>query len=674
MDGGTTIISDPDDKYPDKKFTFDFSYWSHDGYRERDDGYLEPADQRYADQSKVFDDLGRGVLENAWKGFNCSLFAYGQTGSGKSYSMVGFDSNKGIVPRVCEELFRGISEHGGGDVEFQVSVAMIEVYNDVVKDLLSKRVAPPGGGLKVRQAPKKGFVVVGLESIPVQTSDEINFHIGVGNKRRTIVATKMNDVSSRGHTMFVIKFVQVRGEQTVESEINLVDLAGSERAKRVGGSGGRLKEGALINKSLSCLGNCIKAIVNGDSHVPYRDSVLTKLLKKALGGNSKTVMMAALSPAAIDYEETLSTLRFADRAKQIKTKAVVNEDHQDRMIRIYEEEIQKLRQQVASNPPTEGWVSMEEVEKMRREFEDQMRMLEDQLEDSNKTWREKMEEQRVETMRQIEEDNLQKEKATNTPHLWNLNMDQVLCAVKVYFTNPGTSVIGGGETANIKIDGVSDEIAEIKNEENDRIYILPMSEIYDLRVNGMVVHREAEMRHNDRILLGTNNLFVFAHPRDLKSKEEKGIKINKVTFEAAQAEIRQHTEELEEDFSTFVWGVGSEDGVNDGKVDLKQFDDKCRELLEILESLQEQIIAMQRLKCSEKKFRNLCLLEEKCLEVCGEISSKKLKENEIIDDGKKEEDSQRQENVPNPPQTTNNQIPSQVEAKSEKKSKFCILL
>nr|XP_026695748.1 kinesin-like protein KIF14 [Ciona intestinalis]XP_026695749.1 kinesin-like protein KIF14 [Ciona intestinalis]XP_026695750.1 kinesin-like protein KIF14 [Ciona intestinalis]XP_026695751.1 kinesin-like protein KIF14 [Ciona intestinalis]XP_026695752.1 kinesin-like protein KIF14 [Ciona intestinalis] len=337
---------------------------------------------------------------------------------------------------------------------------------------------------------------------------------------------------------------------------------------------------------------------------------------------------------------------------------------------------------------------MEEVEKIRREFEDRVRVLEDQLED--KTWKEKMEEQRLETMRQIEEENLQKEKATNTPHLWNLNIDQVLCRVKIYFTNPGTSVVGGEETANIRLDGVSGEIAEIKNEENDRIYILPISEIYDVRVNGIVVHREAELRHNDRILLGTNNLFVFAHPRDLKSKKEKGIKINKVTFEAAEAEIRQHTKELEEDFTTFVWRV-DEDGNQDNGSELEQFDVKCRELLDKLESenqklkklvkdgegqvgarkknkkinkLQEQIIAMQRLKCSEKKFGNLRLVEEKCLEISEEIPSFK-KESEIIE-VEKQEDFQDQENVSNLPQTPD-QIPSQVEAKSEKKSKFCIL-
>jgi len=321
MIGPLTQIKDPDNPgNPPKEFTFDFSYWSHDCFKEDDGGYLVPDGPKYASQRMVFDNLGKGVLNNAVEGFNCSLFAYGQTGAGKSYSMVGYGVNKGIVPITCDELFKIIEANQDTNMKYEVTFSMLEIYNEQVRDLLTKD--NPKGGLQVRQNPKEGsFYVQNLKKVAVGSYIEIEKRTEEGTSNRTVAATQMNATSSRAHTVVTIVFSQISkneaGQETKKtSVINLVDLAGSERADSTGATGDRLKEGANINKSLSSLGNVISALADlsmGKKKVlvPYRDSVLTKLLQNALGGNSKTIMIAALSPADINYDETLSTLRYS---------------------------------------------------------------------------------------------------------------------------------------------------------------------------------------------------------------------------------------------------------------------------------------------------------------------------------------------------------------------------
>ncbi|KAG1084290.1 hypothetical protein G6F42_021852 [Rhizopus arrhizus] len=351
MDGNQTIITnnkapstnaihqkkkhqtkDEDDNV--KAFTFDRSYWS-----------VDKDDDQYADQELVYNDLGRELLDHAFDGYNCCIFAYGQTGSGKSYSMMGYGEDKGIIPRTCSELFERISDLTSEDLKFQVEVSYIEIYNEKVRDLLN-----PGnkGNLKVREHPT------------------------IGPYARTVAATNMNETSSRSHAVFTLFLTSNRFEQVANlntekaARISLVDLAGSERANSTGATGARLKEGANINKSLTTLGKVIAALAEQSSsqpnhkksssaHIPYRDSVLTWLLKDSLGGNSKTAMIAAISPA--DYDETLSTLRYADQAKRIKNKAIVNEDPNARLIRELKEELQALRDTLMIYAP-------EEVEKI----------------------------------------------------------------------------------------------------------------------------------------------------------------------------------------------------------------------------------------------------------------------------------------------------------------------
>jgi len=255
--------------------------------------------------------------------------------------MVGYGSNKGIVPVTCEMIFARIGQVSD---KFEVTFSMLEIYNEQVNDLLAKKNLP--GGLQVRQHPSQGFFYAqDLLKVPVGSYKEIEQEIERGTAKRSVASTMMNATSSRAHTVVTVTFDQIfktaDGSETKKSSvINLVDLAGSERADSTGATGDRLKEGANINKSLSALGNVISALAELSTNpkkkgimVPYRDSVLTKLLQNALGGNSKTIMIAALSPADINYQETVSTLRYADRAKRIKTKATVNENQVDKIIR-----------------------------------------------------------------------------------------------------------------------------------------------------------------------------------------------------------------------------------------------------------------------------------------------------------------------------------------------------
>uniref|UniRef100_H3G803 Kinesin-like protein n=1 Tax=Phytophthora ramorum TaxID=164328 RepID=H3G803_PHYRM len=313
-----TIITDPETNV-EKVFTFDYSYNS----------FAPPSEPEHASQQTVWEDIGVKVLEHAWNGFNVSLFAYGQTGAGKSFSMVGYGSDKGIIPKASEVIFQRIDENATG-VTFKVEASMMEIYNERVKDLFN----PSSDNLKVRDHPSQGPYAEGLTRSAVSSYSEIDRLMNAGILARTTASTNMNATSSRAHTIFQIIVTQSELNLSTGklmdkvSRINLIDLAGSERAASTGATGSRLKEGAAINQSLSALGNCISALAdlaNGKKVlVPYRNSKLTHLLKDSLGGNSKTIMIAALSPASVNYSETLGTLRYADRAKQIKNKAIVN--------------------------------------------------------------------------------------------------------------------------------------------------------------------------------------------------------------------------------------------------------------------------------------------------------------------------------------------------------------
>ncbi|XP_038965107.1 kinesin-like protein KIF1B isoform X17 [Rattus norvegicus] len=351
MQGNSTSIINPKNpKEAPKSFSFDYSYWSH----------TSPEDPCFASQSRVYNDIGKEMLLHAFEGYNVCIFAYGQTGAGKSYTMMGKqeESQAGIIPQLCEELFEKINDNCNEDMSYSVEVSYMEIYCERVRDLLNPK---NKGNLRVREHPLLGPYVEDLSKLAVTSYTDIADLMDAGNKARTVAATNMNETSSRSHAVFTIVFTQKKQDPETNlstekvSKISLVDLAGSERADSTGAKGTRLKEGANINKSLTTLGKVISALAEVDNctskskkkkktdFIPYRDSVLTWLLRENLGGNSRTAMVAALSPADINYDETLSTLRYADRAKQIKCNAVINEDPNAKLVRELKEEVTRLK-------------------------------------------------------------------------------------------------------------------------------------------------------------------------------------------------------------------------------------------------------------------------------------------------------------------------------------------
>lgn len=559
MQGQMTSISNPEAPNEEpKSFSFDYSYWSHDGFQEKSDGVLEPAGgSSYASQRRVFEDLGQGVLDNAFEGYNCSLFAYGQTGSGKSYSMVGYGQNKGIVPITCDEMFKTMDKNADPNKRFEVTFSMLEIYNEQVRDLLSKD--NPKGGLNVRQNPKLGlFYVENLKRVPVGSYAEIEKRTDQGTASRTVASTNMNATSSRAHTVVTITFDQIikseSGSETKKSSVmNLVDLAGSERADSTGATGDRLKEGANINKSLSALGNVISALADlsmGTKKkimVPYRDSVLTKLLQNALGGNSKTIMIAALSPADINFDETLSTLRYADRAKKIKNKAVVNENPLDKLIRELKEENERLKKAMEGGGVVmqEGaGLTPEELDKMRKQMEEDIRaqLMANQamLAENDQSWDDKLAEARTETDK-IDVGGADNRKSKEA-YLINLNEDPMLSGVICHFLNSGETSVGRKDASpvpNICLSGLSiqKQHAVIFNKKG----VIEIESVSGsgskTKINGIPLTGRKALCHKDRILFGSNHMYVLMNP--LKPETADNSLPKEITWEYAQKEIAQ---------------------------------------------------------------------------------------------------------------------------------------
>ncbi|XP_010624099.1 kinesin-like protein KIF17 isoform X6 [Fukomys damarensis] len=314
---------------PPKQFTFDGAY------------HME----HFTEQ--IYNEIAYPLVEGVTEGYNGTIFAYGQTGSGKSFTMQGLPdppSHRGIVPRAFEHVFESVQ--CAEDTKFLVRASYLEIYNEDVHDLLG---ADTKQKLELKEHPEKGVYVKGLSLHLVHSVAQCERIMETGWRNRAVGYTLMNKDSSRSHSIFTISIeiyaVDERGEDHLRAgKLNLVDLAGSERQSKTGASGERLKEATKINLSLSALGNVISALVDGRCrHIPYRDSKLTRLLQDSLGGNTKTLMVACLSPADNNYDETLSTLRYANRAKNIKNKPCINEDPKDALLREYQEEIKKLR-------------------------------------------------------------------------------------------------------------------------------------------------------------------------------------------------------------------------------------------------------------------------------------------------------------------------------------------
>jgi hypothetical protein len=373
-------------QYEEKNFTFDKSFWSHN-----------EKDSHYAHQHDIYASFGEEFLDHNFDGYHTCIFAYGQTGSGKSYTMMGTLDQPGLIPRTCRGLFERIEAEQNGSITYNVHVSYFEIYNEHVKDLLTPRTNPPTY-LKIRESKSDGVYVQNLTDEPVKCYEDIERLMKTGDMNRTTASTKMNDTSSRSHAVFTLTLKQIQHDIATDSTIErlarmrLVDLAGSERANRTEATGQRLREGGNINQSLTTLGRVIAALADPKRQraarmtglqnqakrraevVPYRDSVLTWLLKDSLGGNSKTAMVACISPT--DYEETLSTLRYADQAKRIRTKAHVNQDavsaaERDAKILEMQETIKALQLSVNAAATRKR----DEADRARDELEDYQRQV-----------------------------------------------------------------------------------------------------------------------------------------------------------------------------------------------------------------------------------------------------------------------------------------------------------
>ena len=276
-------------------------------------------------QSDVFDFSIRNTVEDVMNGYNGTVFAYGQTGAGKSYTMMGeMDDpvNKGITPRIMEQIFDAIMVHGSANVEYTVGISYLEIYMERIRDLLN----PVMDNLPIHEG-SKGPYVKGLREIYVGEVGEVYTAMHLGQRSRVTASTNMNLESSRSHSIFVVNINQkdVNTGSQKSGMLYLVDLAGSEKVGKTGASGQTLEEAKKINKSLSALGMVINSLTDGKStHVPYRDSKLTRILQESLGGNSRTTLIINCSPSSYNDAETVSTLRFGVRAKTIKNKAKVN--------------------------------------------------------------------------------------------------------------------------------------------------------------------------------------------------------------------------------------------------------------------------------------------------------------------------------------------------------------
>ncbi|XP_071607735.1 kinesin-like protein KIF1A isoform X19 [Heliangelus exortis] len=577
MSGSTTTILNPKQpKETPKSFSFDYSYWSH----------TTPADINYASQKQVYQDIGEEMLQHAFEGYNVCIFAYGQTGAGKSYTMMGKQEKdqQGIIPQLCEDLFSRINDTTNDNMSYSVEVSYMEIYCERVRDLLNPK---NKGNLRVREHPLMGPYVEDLSKLAVTSYNDIQDLMDSGNKARTVAATNMNETSSRSHAVFNIIFTQKRHDAETDittekvSKISLVDLAGSERADSTGAKGTRLKEGANINKSLTTLGKVISALAEMDSgpnknkkkkktdFIPYRDSVLTWLLRENLGGNSRTAMVAALSPADINYDETLSTLRYADRAKQIRCNAVINEDPNNKLIRELKDEVARLRDllyaqglgdiidmtnAMAGISPSSSLSALSSraasVASLHErimfapgseEAIERLKETEKIIAELNETWEEKL--RRTEAIR-MEREALLAEMGVamredggtlgvfspkKTPHLVNLNEDPLMSECLLYYIKDGITRVGREDAEkrqDIVLSGhfIKEEHCLFRSDTKsggEVIVTLEPCEGADTYVNGKKVTEPSILRSGNRIIMGKSHVFRFNHPEQARQERER---------------------------------------------------------------------------------------------------------------------------------------------------------
>nr|XP_045360872.1 kinesin-like protein KIF13B [Camelus bactrianus] len=489
-----TNLSKGDARSQPKVFAYDHCFWSMD----------ESVREKYSGQDDVFRCLGENILQNAFDGYNACIFAYGQTGSGKSYTMMGTADQPGLIPRLCSGLFERTQKEENEEQSFKVEVSYMEIYNEKVRDLLD----PKGSRqtLKVREHSVLGPYVDGLSKLAVTSYKDIESLMSEGNKSRTVAATNMNEESSRSHAVFKITLTHTLYD--VRSGVAAVPATSLPDPQW----------------SLTTLGLVISALAdqgagkNKNKFVPYRDSVLTWLLKDSLGGNSKTAMVATVSPAADNYDETLSTLRYADRAKHIVNHAVVNEDPNARIIRDLREEVEKLREQLTK------------AEAMQSpELKDRLEESEKLIQEMTVTWEEKLrktEEIAQERQKQLESLGISLQSSgikvgDDKCFLVNLNADPALNELLVYYLKEHT-LIGSANSQDIQLCGMGilPEHCIIDITSEGQVMLTPQKNTRTF-VNGSSVSSPIQLHHGDRILWGNNHFFRLNLPKKKKKADRE---------------------------------------------------------------------------------------------------------------------------------------------------------
>ncbi|XP_073776256.1 kinesin-like protein KIF16B isoform X4 [Danio rerio] len=471
-----------------KSFSYDFSYDS-----------MNSTSLNFVTQEKIFKDLGTDVLQAAFEGYNACVFAYGQTGSGKTYTMMGNPGDYGLIPRICEGLFH----HIGGVLQkdkasFHMEVSYFEIYNERVRDLLPST-ETQGCELRVREHPKDGPYVDALSRHQVQSYTEVGQLMQEGNKRRATANTGMNNVSSRSHAIFTIRFIKAMFDGELPSEtvskVHLVDLAGSERADATQTTGIRLKEGANINRSLVTLGIVISTL--------------------------------AISPADVNYSETLNTLRYASRAKNILNKPTVNEDSNVKIIRELQAEIARLKALLSAGNQMPSFEQPSGSSVEERLHQDEARVQE-----LTKQWASRWKE--IQTILGEDAVALRKEGIgvvldSQIPYLIRIDEDLLSTGVVLYHLKEGITSVGAGGTKpeqDIVLHGeaLQREHCVFENQRG-AVTLVPLPGAR-CAVSGMEVTQPYLLSQGVNIQLGKATMFHFNHPQEaaqLREKRKSGL-------------------------------------------------------------------------------------------------------------------------------------------------------
>uniref|UniRef100_T1PCC8 Kinesin-like protein n=1 Tax=Musca domestica TaxID=7370 RepID=T1PCC8_MUSDO len=494
-----------------------------------------------ASQTTVYNEVVFPLVSSVLEGYNGCIFAYGQTGTGKTFTMEGIRGNDelvGIIPRSFEQIWLHINRTE--NFQFLVDVSYLEIYMEELRDLLK----PNSKNLEVRES-SSGVYVPNLHSVTCKSVEDMMNVMKVGNKNRTVGFTNMNEHSSRSHSIFMIKIEMCDIEtNTIKvGKLNLIDLAGSERQSKTGASAERLKEASKINLALSSLGNVISALAENSPHVPYRDSKLTRLLQDSLGGNSKTIMIANVGPSAYNYNETLTTLRYASRAKAIQNQPIKNEDPQDAKLKEYQEEIERLKRLIGSKQhvKVEKPVKIKVVKKPKERKEKQHREMAESIQtvgaindnsldaDAAAAGAGGKEEEESDKENEVEEEVAKTNEQLESERLETAKLAAKLKELESQMVRGGKNLLDTYSERQIELEKKLVEIAERKKREIEMQQKLELQEETTLEIRETVTSLEQEVELKKRKLSKCYAKFLalqqelndckFEHNQDLRELE-----------------------------------------------------------------------------------------------------------------------------------------------------------